>query len=72
MVTLTVVDPSVATHLTAWASGTTRPATSNVNVPAGVTRANTAVVPLDADGEIDLRVPAGTAHVIVDVVGYVG
>ena len=39
-------------------------------MPVGVTRANTAVVPLDGDGEMDLRIAWGTAHVIVDVVGY--
>ena len=70
VVTLTVVNPSATTHLTAWASGAPRPATSNVNVPVGVTRANTAVVPLDGDGEMDLRIAWGTAHVIVDVVGH--
>ena len=70
LVTLTVVSPSADAHLTAWAAGAPRPTTSNVNVPAGVTRANASLVPLDGEGRIDLRLSAGDAHVIVDVVGY--
>ena len=70
LVTLTVVSPSADAHLTAWAAGAPRPTTSNVNVPAGVTRANAALVPLDGEGRIDLRLSSGDAHVVVDIVGY--
>ena len=45
------------------------PPSSNVNTNgSGDTRANLVVVPLGADGSIDVRL-RGTAHVIVDVVG---
>ncbi len=64
------MSPSADAHLTAWAAGAPRPTTSNVNVPAGVTRANAALVPLDGEGRIDLRLSSGDAHVVVDIVGY--
>lgn len=54
----------------AYPSGTGYTGTSNVNVLAGETRANLALVPLGADGAITLR----TFHVedvAVDVLGYV-
>lgn len=70
VVTLTVVAPSADAHLTASAASSPAPPTSSLNVPAGVTRANATVVPLDSEGRIDLRLSSGTAHVVVDVVGY--
>lgn len=57
-------------YIGAYPGGQPYTGTSNVNVLAGETRANMAVVPLGADGSIDLR----TFHVgavAVDVLGYV-
>ena len=70
VVNLTGITPSAAAHLTGWASGAAKPATSNLNLPAGVTRANLAVVPVGTDGRIRLQLSSGTAHAAVDVVGY--
>ncbi len=57
-------------YVTAWPSGSPMPATSNLNLEAaGETRANAAVVPVGADGKIELFAYAGV-HLIVDVFGY--
>jgi hypothetical protein len=44
--------------------------TSNVNVRAGETRANLAVVPVDDQGRIAISVSSGSLHAVVDVIGY--
>jgi hypothetical protein len=55
--------------LQAWADGTPRPSTSNLNWAPGQTIANQVVVPVSADGKVDLYV-TGTTHVIADIFGY--
>ncbi|WP_461163917.1 carboxypeptidase regulatory-like domain-containing protein [Arthrobacter sp. R4-81] len=59
-------------HLTAFASGTTRPGTSNVNYDSyNGDVPNMAVVPVGADGKISIANSSpGKAGVIVDVMGY--
>ena len=52
VVNLTVVGPSADGYLTAYATGTTRPPTSNLNFKAGRTVSATAVVPVGQDGTI--------------------
>lgn len=59
-------------HLTAYASGTIRPATSNVNYEwtTGDTP-NLAVVPVGADGKISIaNTSPGPVGIVVDVLGY--
>ncbi len=72
---VTVTAPSAATHVTVWGSGA-EPATSTLNVVAVETRANSAtVVPgTGPAGVASLLVAnnSGTAHVVIDVVGYFG
>jgi len=47
------------------------PAASSLNFRAGVTRANNAIVPLSAIGELAVYCASpGSAHVVVDVNGY--
>ncbi len=48
------------------------PPTSVLNFPAGVTRANNAVVGLDGAGQMAVfnAMASGTAHFVLDVVGY--
>ncbi len=68
---LTVTQPGAAGYLTAWAHGSTRPATSNVNFVRSQTVANLAVVPVGPDNAIALYDgSSGDIHVIVDVSGY--
>ncbi|WP_369778585.1 hypothetical protein [Streptomyces sp. R33] len=68
---VTVTDPKSDGHLTAWPSGTTRPDSSNLNWTTGRTVPNQVVVPVGADGKVNLRNAGwGTAHLIADVFGY--
>ncbi|WP_406199369.1 hypothetical protein OH807_16735 [Kitasatospora sp. NBC_01560] len=67
----TVTEPQSAGFLTAWPSGTPRPDSSNLNWTAGQTLPNHVVVPVGADGRVNLRNAAGgTSHLIADVFGY--
>jgi hypothetical protein len=68
---VTVTQPSATGNLRLYAAGTPPPTTSTLNYVGGQTRANNAVAPLSAGGQIAvLCAPTGTAHVIVDVNGY--
>ncbi|MFD4240209.1 PKD domain-containing protein [Streptomyces sp. NPDC058525] len=68
---MTVTNPREAGHLIAFPSGQQAPTTSNVNFSAGQTIANSVIVPVGADGKINIRNGAWAgADVIVDVVGY--
>jgi hypothetical protein len=72
VVNVTVVAPRAGGWLTAYASGTPRPATSNLNFPAGQTIAAAMVVPVSSDGSITLwNAAPGTSDVIVDLEGVV-
>jgi hypothetical protein len=72
VVNVTAVGATSQTHLTLWASGTTKPTTSNLNVAAGQVVANQSIVPVGADGRIRIANNAGATHVIVDVQGWFG
>jgi hypothetical protein len=68
---LTVTQPTAAGFLTLY-PGPTLPLVSSVNYSAGQTRANNAVVGLNASGQLAIRCgqASGTAHAILDVTGY--
>lgn len=74
---ITITDTEGAGFLTVWAgdaSGESEPpATSNVNWTAtGMTLANLALTQIDIENSIEIRCGgAGSAHVIVDIQGYV-
>lgn len=65
---VTVTEPTAAGYVTVWPSGQERPTASNVNVVAGQTVPNLTVARL-ADGAVDVFLSAGTAHLVVDMVG---
>ncbi|MFD9123421.1 right-handed parallel beta-helix repeat-containing protein [Kitasatospora sp. NPDC059571] len=68
---LTATSPTAAGFVTAYPHGGARPTTSNVNYAAGRTVPNLAVVPVGADGYVDLYSgSAGTVDLIADVTGY--
>ena len=68
--TVTVTKPVSRGYLTAWATGSERPATSTLNwSQAGETRANSAIVPVGDSGAVNLYTQT-SAHVVVDVSGY--
>ena len=71
-VNITVTEATAAGHLTAWAAGTPRPLASVVNVSAGDTVPNRAVLPVSETGQVALQFSSGAAHVLVDVVGWFG
>ncbi|WP_316522911.1 right-handed parallel beta-helix repeat-containing protein [Kitasatospora brasiliensis] len=70
---ITVTDPRSDGHLTVYPSGQGLPTASNVNFTAGQTVANAVIVPVGADGRIQVYNGAwASTDVIVDVVGYYG
>ena len=70
VVNVTATEPTSSSYLTVWASDEDRPTASNLNVDAGTTVPNLAVVPLALDGTISIYNHGGTTHVIVDLVGW--
>jgi Tol biopolymer transport system component len=74
-VNVTVVQPTGNGNLTLYPGDLEPTGTSTINFPAGVTRANNAVLGLALDGTGTVAVlpfvtGAGTVHVLVDVSGY--
>lgn len=67
---VTVTEASAATYVTAWPAGGPLPLASSVNAGPGETVANAIVVGIDPDGAVDLFAAVGTAHVVVDVLGW--
>ena len=58
-------------HLIAYPGGTTRPDSSNLNWIAGRSVPNLVIVPVGADGTVDLyNAGSGTTHLVADVFGY--
>jgi hypothetical protein len=56
-------------YITAWPCGKTRPAASNLNVPAGGTASNTAVVEVGDDNSVCIYTST-KANLVVDLFGY--
>lgn len=71
-VNLAVTGPTLAGHLRLHPGGTAIPLVSAINYAAGQTRANNAVLFLNAAGQIGVFCgqTSGTVHFIVDVNGY--
>jgi hypothetical protein len=69
---VTVTQPTAPAFVTVYPSGTPQPVASNLNVGAGQTAANMVLARLGAGGRVDVAVSAGSAHVIIDVVGWFG
>ena len=67
---VTVVDPTGGTFLTVWPSGEPRPLASNLNAVPGQIVPNMVITKVGADGKVDIFNFAGSAHVVVDVLGY--
>ena len=70
ILTVTGTRADAATYLTVYPSGTIAPPTaSNLNLPAGVTVSNQAVVPLGS-GSVDVVSGQANLDVLIDVQGY--
>lgn len=62
--------PPANGFLTAWASNTSQPDVSQLNMIAGQVVANAAVVPAGNDGAIGVLVNVGPTHIYIDINGY--
>jgi hypothetical protein len=69
---VTVTQPTATSFLTAWPTGRSRPAVSNLNFVAGQTVPNLVVVQVGDNGMVSLYNLAGTTHVVADVAGWFG
>jgi hypothetical protein len=69
VINLTVTGTTGSGVLIAWADGSAKPTTSNLNWVKGQTIPNQIVVPIGPDGAVDLYVTS-TTHVVADVFGY--
>ena len=67
---LTATNATASTFVTAWPAGSARPAASNLNLPAGDTRANLVTVPIGTDRSVSLYNNAGSVDLIADVTGF--
>ncbi|MFI1286806.1 hypothetical protein ACH4U5_39715 [Streptomyces sp. NPDC020858] len=68
---VTVTNARSGGHITAYPSGTEQPKTSNVNFVAGQTVPNMTIVPVGADGYVELvNRSYGDVDLIADVTGY--
>ncbi len=71
VVNLTVTSATSHGVITAYASGTRKPGTSNLNYVAGETVSNLATVPVGADGRLTItNTSSGSAHLVVGVSAY--
>ena len=71
VVNLTATQSGKPGYLTVTANGTPRPSVSSLNFATGATVANLAVIPVGADGRLNVfNGSAGTVHVMTDVLGY--
>ncbi|MEU6480896.1 protease pro-enzyme activation domain-containing protein [Streptomyces sp. NPDC047017] len=68
---VTATAPAAAGFLIAYPNGASRPTTSNINWLTGQTRPNMVVLPIGADGKVNLyNGSGGSVHLIADVFGY--
>ncbi len=71
IVNLTSVDPQSSGWIRAYPCDLPEPGSSTLNVSAGMTRANSAIIPTSASGTICLRSTV-TTDIVIDVTGWVG
>lgn len=67
---VTVTNPRSAGHVTVYGDGDPRPGTSNLNYAPGQTVPNMVVVPVGADGYVDLYNAGEPLDLVVDITGY--
>ncbi len=67
---VTAIGPTAASYLTVWPTGAERPNASNLNFVADQTIPNMVIVPVGANGQIDIYNESGTVNVAVDILGF--
>jgi hypothetical protein len=70
VVTITAADPTTASYLTAWPTGSSRPTRPNLYFTAGRIVSNSVFVRAGTGGKVSIYNNAGEVHVITEVVGY--
>jgi len=70
VVNVTTTGATASGFVTVWPGDASRPLASTLNSAPGGAVANVAVVPVDAMGRISLYNSAGSAHLVVDVLGW--
>jgi murein DD-endopeptidase MepM/ murein hydrolase activator NlpD len=70
IVNVTGVDPTSAGFITVWPSGAPKPETSNLNLAAGETAANLAIVAAGTGGKLSFAASM-TTDMVVDIMGAV-
>jgi hypothetical protein len=68
---VTATGPNTSTFFTIWPNGSARPNVSTVNVVAGQTAANMAIVPVGTNGSVTLANGFGGSHAILDIMGWI-
>ena len=68
---LTATNTTSWGFLSAWPAGAPQPASSNLNFLGGQSVPNLVMLKLGAGGQLSIANGPGSAHVIVDVMGYV-
>jgi hypothetical protein len=69
---VTALRSTAGGYVTAWAGGATRPGTASLNFSTGQAVGNLVLVPLAADGTVNLyNGSSGTLELVADVSGYV-
>ena len=67
---LTSTNATSSSFITAWADGTSQPVASSLNPEAGQTDANLVVVPIGADGDVNLINALGSLDLVADLAGW--
>jgi hypothetical protein len=67
---IAVTNPTVDSFLTAYADGSVRPNTSNLNFSPGQTISNSAIMPVGTDGKIAFWNHHGAVDIVADISGY--
>lgn len=70
VINVTSTGASAPSFVSVWAGGSTQPNASNLNTEVGQDTPNLVIVPVGADGSINLFNNSGSVHLIGDVLGY--
>jgi hypothetical protein len=70
VVNVIAVDPSATGYVTAYPTGIATPHTSTTSFAAHETRANRAIVPIGAGGQISFFNASGSTQLVVEISGY--
>ena len=69
---VTATGATAPTYFTVWPTGITKPLASSLNLGVGETVPNLVIVPVGTLGNVSIYNNTGSAHVVVDVVGWFG